>query len=213
MPETKEEVTKDCVEFYLNLTQLFGSLALPRSIYNFVNIQVTLLVFFIFFMVFQCMIKLDQMIYKCDSCCFNYIFVNKYNRNITIDINHGEKHFSYNFWYQPYHNIKISREWCHPNAFSNRFNPQGVANGLYGHILHFWDWKKHKIIETVIMTLETRFMDNSKSSHAFVTGALSSNIIHCYKTDKTNGNVKYIQVPGVDMENWIFATLLDQLQI
>ena len=123
-------MVKECVEFYLNLT-------MSRTISNFANMQVTLLVFFIFFMVFQSMIKLDQMIYKSDSCYFNYILLKKYNRNITININHGEKHSSCNFWY-------------HPKTFSNGLNPQDVANGLYGHSLHFCDWKKHEISRNTI---------------------------------------------------------------
>ena len=125
-------------------------------------------------------IKLDQIIYTIDSCYFNYIFLRKYDPIITI-----------------------SSKWGHPNAFSNGFNPQDVVNDLYAHSSHlkFWAWAKHELIKTVTMTLETWFMHNPKLCHIFVNGAISSNIIHCYKNDKTNEcDGKYIQVPGVDME-------------
>ena len=53
-------------------------------------------------------------------------------------------------------------------------------------------------------------MHNQKSCHAFVNGALSLNIVQCYKSNKTNEwecDAKYIQVSSVDMKNLILPTV------
>jgi len=52
----------------------------------------------------------------------------------------GEVPFMYDFWYQPRQNAMITSEWAAPNTFQGGFNPQEVAEGKYGHSIHFWTW-------------------------------------------------------------------------
>ena len=60
--------------------------------------------------------------------------------------------------------------------------------GMYGHSLHVWDWKEHKLIQKIdlgddgVMALEIRFLHNPDATEGFMGATLSSNIIRFYKT-------------------------------
>ena len=125
--------------------------------------------------------------------------------------------YGYDYWYQPYHNIMVSTEWGTPNAFSQGFNPGHLGEGLYGSSIHFWDWTKRELIQTtkfdlskVAMPLEIRFKHEPKSVHAICGAALTSNIIHIYKDEKTKKwetNPDWIQVEPVEMEKWALPSM------
>ena len=116
--------------------------------------------------------------------------------------------FNYDFWYQPRHNIMVSSEWGAPKTFYPGFDLKDVAAGNYGRQLHFWDWQKHDIIQSIdlgeegLIPLEVRFHHNPDSTHGYVGAALSSNIWHWHKN---NGNwqvSKAVDVPSVELEGW-----------
>lgn len=118
--------------------------------------------------------------------------------------------FNYDFWYQPRHNVMVSSEWAAPKTFFPGFDFNDVAAGNYGQKLHFWDWEKHDIVQSVdlgaegLIPLEVRFHHNPDSTHGYVGAALSSNIWHWYQS---NGNWqvdKVIDVPTVELEGWAF---------
>ena len=97
--------------------------------------------------------------------------------------------FNYDFWYQPRHNVMVSTEWAAPNTFMPGFDLEEVGHLKYGREIHFWDFEKKSVVNTVylgedgLVPLEVRFHHNPDSSHGFVGAALSSNIIHWYKKD------------------------------
>ena len=113
--------------------------------------------------------------------------------------------FSYDFWYQPRHNIMVSTEWGAPKTFIPGFNLDDVAKNNYGKHIHFWDFKKKKIVKSVdlgeegLIPLEVRFHHNPDSSHGFVGAALSSNIFHWHKSSNGDYKVeKIIDVESID---------------
>ena len=114
----------------------------------------------------------------------------------------GKMKFNYDFWYQPRHNIMVSSEWASPRTFLPGFDLEEVGKLKYGREIHFWDFKKKKVIkshylgEDGLVPLEVRFHHNPDSSHGFVGAALSSNIIHWYKK-----NNKWIVEKIIDVEN------------
>lgn len=57
--------------------------------------------------------------------------------------------FGYDFWYQPRHNTMISSSWGAPLAFSKGFNPQHVAEGLYGRHLYVYSWPSGELKQTL----------------------------------------------------------------
>ena len=71
---------------------------------------------------------------------------------------------SYDFWYQPYHNVMISTEWGHPRCFFKGLDLADVENGSYGTHLNVYDWKEKKLIQKVdlgmegVMPLEIRYV-------------------------------------------------------
>ncbi len=118
--------------------------------------------------------------------------------------------YNYDFWYQPRHNVMVSSEWAAPNVTRPGFKVEDVKAGKYGHHLHFWDWKKRKIAQSVdlgeqgLIPLEVRFHHNPDSTHGYVGAALSSVMWHWHKQ---NGNwqvEKVIAVDPVETEGWPF---------
>jgi selenium-binding protein 1 len=59
--------------------------------------------------------------------------------------------FSYDFWYQPRHNMMVSTEWAAPNTFMPGFDLEDVAKGNYGQHIHFRDFKNRKIEKSGIL--------------------------------------------------------------
>ena len=116
--------------------------------------------------------------------------------------------FNYDFWYQPRHNVMVSSEWAAPNTYQPGFDPKDVAEGKYGRQLHFWDWEKRKIAQSVdlgeegMIPLEVRFHHDPASTHGFVGAALSSNMFHWSKTNGSWNAEKVIDVASEDVEGW-----------
>jgi selenium-binding protein 1 len=92
----------------------------------------------------------------------------------------------------------------------DEFNVEDVAAGKYGRQLHFWDWTKHEIIQSMdlgeegLIPLEVRFHHNPDSTDGFVGAALSSNMWHWYKANGQWKTDKIIDIPSVELEGWPF---------
>ena len=117
--------------------------------------------------------------------------------------------FSYDFWYQPRHNMMVSTEWAAPNTFMPGFDLDDVGNGKYGQHIHFWDFKNRKIEKSIdlgadgLIPLEARFHHNPESTHGFVGATLSSNIFHWYKDQGGELQIeKVIDVESIDVESF-----------
>ena len=117
--------------------------------------------------------------------------------------------FSYDFWYQPRHNMMVSTEWAAPNTFMPGFDLDDVGKGKYGQRIHFWDFKNRKIEKSIdlgtegLIPLEARFHHNPESTHGFVGAALSSNIFHWYKDHSGELQIeKVIDVENIDVETF-----------
>ena len=61
----------------------------------------------------------------------------------------GNMKSNYDFWYQPRHNVMVSSEWAAPNTVKRGFKIEDLNAGKYGHHLHFWDWSKRQITQSV----------------------------------------------------------------
>ncbi len=118
--------------------------------------------------------------------------------------------FNYDFWYQPRHNVMVSSEWGAPNTVSKGFNPDDVAQGKYGTQIHFWDWTKRDIVQTIdlgndgLIPLEVRFHHSPASTHGFVGAALSSTMWHWHKAGDQWKAEKVISVDAVPVDGWPF---------
>jgi selenium-binding protein 1 len=95
--------------------------------------------------------------------------------------------YNYDFWYQPRHNAMVSSEWGAPSTTRPGFKLEDVKAGKYGQHVHFWDWEKRKIVQSVdlgakgLIPLEVRWHHNPESTHGFVGAALSSVMWHWSK--------------------------------
>jgi len=116
--------------------------------------------------------------------------------------------YNYDYWYQPRHNVMISSEFAAPNTYEPGFNVEDVAADKYGHRLHFWDWQKHELTQSIdlgqegLVPLEVRFHHNPDSEHAFVGAALSSTMWHCHKVNGAWQADNVISVPSVELAGW-----------
>lgn len=116
--------------------------------------------------------------------------------------------FNYDFWYQPRHNVMVSSEWAAPNTYRPGFDLEDVSAGKYGKQLHFWDWGKRTITQTIdlgeegMVPLEVRFHHDPESTHGFVGAALSSNMFHWSKQNGSWDVEKVIDVESVDVEGF-----------
>jgi selenium-binding protein 1 len=116
--------------------------------------------------------------------------------------------YNYDFWYQPRHNVMVSSEWAAPNTYRGGFDPKDVAEGKYGRQIHFWDWEKQEIAQTVDLgedgwiPLEVRFHHDPNSTHGFVGAALSSSMYHWHKQNGHWEVEKVIDMPAEDVEGW-----------
>ena len=118
--------------------------------------------------------------------------------------------FSYDFWYQPRHNVMLSSEWAAPNTVRRGFNLEDVKAGKYGQRLQFWNWEQREITQTIdlgeqgMIPLEIRFHHNPDSTHGFVGAALSSSMWHFHKQDGPWRADKVIQVDAIETKGWPF---------
>jgi selenium-binding protein 1 len=134
----------------------------------------------------------------------NFDIVGRWERN-----SQGMR-YSYDFWYQPRHNVMVSSEWGAPKTVSQGFKLEDVQAGKYGHHVHFWDWNNRELIQSVdlgetgMIPLEVRFHHDPDSTHGFVGAALSSTMWHWHKADGRWQVDKVISVEPVETDGWPF---------
>lgn len=118
--------------------------------------------------------------------------------------------YNYDYWYQPRHNVMVSSEWAAPKTYYRGFELEDVEAGRYGQKLHFWDWRRHELIESFDMgeagqiPLEVRFHHDPDSTHGYVGAALATNLWHWYKNGDQWQVEKVVDVPPVEIEGWSF---------
>ncbi|HVA50111.1 MAG TPA: selenium-binding family protein [Pirellulales bacterium] len=118
--------------------------------------------------------------------------------------------FNYDFWYQPRQNVMVTSEWAAPKTFQAGFKLDDVKQGKYGSRIHFWDWRRRKLMHSIdlgsegLIPLEVRFHHDPDSTHGFVGAALSSTVWHWYKQGDAWLADKVLQVEPVETKGWPF---------
>jgi selenium-binding protein 1 len=116
--------------------------------------------------------------------------------------------FTYDFWYQPRHNILVSSEWGAPNTFKPGFDPADVPAGRYGRRLHFWDLEQRRKLQSIdlgeegLIPLEVRFRHDPDAADGYVGATLSSNIIRFQRSNGGWSTSKVIDVANEELEGW-----------
>jgi selenium-binding protein 1 len=121
-----------------------------------------------------------------------------------------EAPFGYDYWYQSRLNVMVSSEWGEPKSIIPGFNLAHVAEGKYGKTLHFWNWEKRQVVQSIdlgatgMMPLEVRFLHHPSSPHGFVGAAFGSTVVH-FCRDGDGGAWKtetVVAVEAVAVEGW-----------
>lgn len=104
----------------------------------------------------------------------------------------------------------VASEWGAPNLFRRGFQPSDIADEIeYGRRLNFYDWKEHKLIDTIhlgdegLTPLEVRFMHNPKRQEGFVGCCVNANVFRFYKNKDSDEKFickKVIDVPAKKVE-------------
>lgn len=136
------------------------------------------------------------------------------NRNFDIagrwEDSTSSMRYNYDYWYQPRHNVMVSSEWAAPETYLGGFNPADVEAGKYGHHIHFWDWKKREIVQSIDLgdtgkiPLEVRFLHDPDKADGYVGAALSSTMWHWHKVGNRWQVDKVIEVEAVPQPDWPF---------
>lgn len=119
-------------------------------------------------------------------------------------------HYNYDFWYQPRSGAMVSSEWAAPNTTRPGFNLDDVKAGKYGQHIHFWDWDKRTISQSIdlgeagLIPLEVRFHHDPDSTHGYVGAALSSVMWHWRKESDKWAAEKVIEVESKETKGWPF---------
>ncbi len=113
--------------------------------------------------------------------------------------------FMYDFWYQPRKNTLVSSEWAAPSTFVPGFDIEDVAEGKYGHSIHFWDLSEKRVVQHLdlgeegMIPLEVRWLHDPDAETGFVGAALSSAIWRWYREDGEWKAEKVVQVEPRDV--------------
>lgn len=76
-------------------------------------------------------------------------------------------------------------------------------SGKYGHQLHVWDWKEHKVIQDIdlgeegMIPLELRFLHDPNETQGYVGAALSSNVFRFYRTQVGQFTVSIVHISSM----------------
>ena len=90
-----------------------------------------------------------------------------------------------------------------PTPSGQASTPPTSPAGKYGSRLHFWDWTKHRIDQTIdlgdkgLIPLEIRFHHNPDCTHGYAGAALSSVIWHFHKND---ADTKWAAAPVIAVD-------------
>lgn len=122
--------------------------------------------------------------------------------------------FGYDFWYQPKFDILVSSEWGSPDAWTKGLLMQDVNANKYGSSIHFWSWKKRKLIKSIqlgdegLMPLEVRFVHNPDRAEGFVGCAFSSSIFYFHLDGHSEWRAeKVIHIESKEVNNWLMPTM------
>jgi selenium-binding protein 1 len=122
----------------------------------------------------------------------------------------GPQTLSYDFWYQPRHNVMVTSEFAAPNTYENGFNLDDVKAGKYGQRLHVWDLKKGSHLQTIdfggdgLVTLEIRGLHDPAKAGGYVAAALSSSVWYWRPQGGAWAADKVIQVDPIELKGWPF---------
>lgn len=122
--------------------------------------------------------------------------------------------FGYDFWYQPRFDVMISTELGAPKAFKKGYDPQDVADHLYGKTLNFFNWSKRELIQQIdlgddgLLPLEIRFLHDPNKSEGYVPCALDSSIIHFSLQPSGLWDAqKVIKIDAIPVKDWILPEM------
>jgi selenium-binding protein 1 len=123
------------------------------------------------------------------------------------EIDRGDQHLAYDFWWHLTDDTMITSEWGVPSQFEEGLIFEDLINGRYGHNLHFWDLRKRKKIQTINLGEEYQLVFELRPAHeptksygfagvVISLKNLSSSIWTWYKQDGRWAARKTIEIPA-----------------
>jgi len=119
----------------------------------------------------------------------------------------GPQELAYDFWWHLGHDTMITSEWGTPNMVEHGVQPELLLGGKYGHMLHLWDLRKRRHLQSLDlgpeyqMALELRPAHDPTRAYGFVgvvisNKDLSASIWLWYRNNGNWGTQKIIDIPA-----------------
>lgn len=95
------------------------------------------------------------------------------------EIERGDQHLHYDFWWHLGYDTMITSEWGTPNMVETGLQPELLLDGQYGHRLHFWNLRDRRHVQSVDLgkehqiTLELRPAHDPTKQYGFVNNVVS----------------------------------------
>ena len=81
------------------------------------------------------------------------------------ELDRGPQFLAYDFWWHLGHDTMITSEWGTPNMVQTGVNPEILLEGGYGHMLHLWDLRRRRHIQTVDLGAENQMVLELRPAH------------------------------------------------
>jgi selenium-binding protein 1 len=123
------------------------------------------------------------------------------------EVDRGPQYLAYDFWWHLGYDVAITSEWGTPNMVEHGVQPDLLLGGKYGHMLHVWDLRKRRHLQSLDlgpeyqMALELRPAHDPTRAYGFVGVVVSNKDLggSIWLWHRNNGNwavQKIIDIPA-----------------
>ncbi|HUY29027.1 MAG TPA: selenium-binding family protein [Candidatus Binataceae bacterium] len=81
------------------------------------------------------------------------------------EVDRGPQYLAYDFWWHLGYDVAVTSEWGTPKMVEGGVVPELLLAGKYGHVLHLWDLRKRRHLQTLDLGAEQQMALELRPSH------------------------------------------------
>jgi selenium-binding protein 1 len=81
------------------------------------------------------------------------------------ELERGPQVLAYDFWWHLGQDTMITSEWGTPNMVQTGLNPEILLKGGYGHVLHLWDLRRRRHLQSLDLGAENQMVLELRPAH------------------------------------------------
>jgi selenium-binding protein 1 len=81
------------------------------------------------------------------------------------ELDRGPQVLAYDFWWHLGQDTMITSEWGTPNMVQTGLNPEILLKGGYGHVLHLWDLRRRRHLQSLDLGAENQMVLELRPAH------------------------------------------------